>query len=405
MPTLTLNPSAEHSVWSLTPYSVIETMLAFVKPSQSPDVRVRSECTTSTRKSVDPYRWPQNAPAAPNISDVDSISRVRETAPTSKSFRVNLSDDDAKSTSGDNAPRSATNQNSSPIASFPPKSAQLVASKSSGRQILQCSGKVGPGRRCEKSSARSELSDVWFCSVHNPTAIYAAPWYCADHVNQNESKSPGPAAAKDPSLPVIPSLATDENSLNNNRRTKARQSLAKKISLPSDLSEFIPDCFSDDLKSEIRAKLEQPLSKSDKPGFIYVFEITDPNAEIDDYIHLKIGMASDVMSRLKTWEKQCLAFNFSCIGQWQVSYRGRMEQLIHLELDGLAAYFATSGYKGRINVGKCVCGTKHREIFSFRCSEVAMVTHGTRYEGTGGWEAILKGMIERWERFIETYYV
>ncbi|TDL15599.1 hypothetical protein BD410DRAFT_902498 [Rickenella mellea] len=350
-------------------------------------------------------------------------STCRKNAIPCKGAKVNLSNP----TSDGNCPRSPIGTTRHLGVSHDPKPAISALKKALVGRSLQCSGTVVSGRQCLRRSAGSELSDVWYCYTHKPdnvqcsgttlkgnqclrkTPNYPAPWYCWQHLKQ--SKSAAPAVVKVKSPPFSSHTVTGENTLNSARRPQPRRKQAGRLSLPPHIEGFIPKFFSDEKKAKIRAKMEQPLTDPDGPGLVYVFEITDPDAPIDDFIHLKIGMTIDVMNRLKTWRRDCRPLQFSWTGDWKVSYRRHIERLVHLELDGLVEYFeeryisAHDRYEGRINSGPCVCGTKHKEIFSFRRSEIHRLTLGTRYEGTDGWTGIVKGMVQRWERYAEKYSV
>ncbi|TDL15606.1 hypothetical protein BD410DRAFT_808787 [Rickenella mellea] len=122
--------------------------------------------------------------------------------------------------------------------------------------------------------------------------------------------------------------------------------------------------------------MAQIFSKKATPGFIYVFEITDPDAPIDDFVHLKVGFAKDVMERLQNWRTQCQPLQFTWVGDWEVSHCRRIEKLLHSELDGLIEYL-----------------------------ESTCTSHHDNYKEMDGWESILpmRGMVEKWEKFIEKY--
>jgi len=47
----------------------------------------------------------------------------------------------------------------------------------------------------------------------------------------------------------------------------------------------------------------EPISASDKPGYIYCYKIEGPNDP--GYVHLKVGRAVKINERLTAWIREC----------------------------------------------------------------------------------------------------
>ncbi|KAI0956795.1 hypothetical protein AcW1_005389 [Taiwanofungus camphoratus] len=172
--------------------------------------------------------------------------------------------------------------------------------------------------------------------------------------------------------------------------------------------------------------MEKPLSDADEAGYIYTFEIRDPGDP--DQIHLKIGRTTKLVKRLDQWNKQCgskeqiLRGYHPCTvdpdersllkGRVRSGEPGpwchRLERLVHLEIADLALYAPHynaqfPNTKARLQASKTVekkpcsdCGMLHKEIFTF-----TRVKDGA-YNGRE-WEYLVKPVIEKWARFLETY--
>ncbi|KAF5372994.1 hypothetical protein D9758_001597 [Tetrapyrgos nigripes] len=125
-----------------------------------------------------------------------------------------------------------------------------------------------------------------------------------------------------------------------------------------DFVDYIPDYLSPDTQVALRVEMEKARSSSDVEGYIYAFEIRDPDDKKN--IKLKVGRTVNVVKRLNEWSKQCGSkeqvlrgwfpgavedddddSNASLMkGRVRAGGQGvwchRLERLIHLELADLA---------------------------------------------------------------------
>ncbi|KAL1677029.1 hypothetical protein EV122DRAFT_215066 [Schizophyllum commune] len=207
-----------------------------------------------------------------------------------------------------------------------------------------------------------------------------------------------------------------------------------------DFKDWIPEYLEPDTKVALRAEMEKSRTLSDEPGYIYTFEIRDPNSP--STIKLKVGRAVNLNKRIDQWGKQCSSKEQVLRGWYpgivepddsdhpvpdgavslmkgrvrpgaKGAWCHRLERLIHLELADLAlgqAYLDhhwpnvdkptgnAVGANGMGNGGgKCVdCGQIHKEIFEF-----VRVRKG-KYKGKE-WESIVKPVIEKWGAFVDAY--
>ncbi|KAL0580442.1 hypothetical protein V5O48_001595 [Marasmius crinis-equi] len=69
-----------------------------------------------------------------------------------------------------------------------------------------------------------------------------------------------------------------------------------------DFADYIPEYLHPDTQVALRVEMEKPRSSSDVEGYIYTFEIRDPNSKT---IKLKVGRTVNVVKRLNQWGKQC----------------------------------------------------------------------------------------------------
>ncbi|KAK0458556.1 uncharacterized protein EV420DRAFT_1543096, partial [Desarmillaria tabescens] len=222
-----------------------------------------------------------------------------------------------------------------------------------------------------------------------------------------------------------------------------------------DFADYIPSYLAPDTQVALRVEMEKARSQSDVEGYIYTFEIRNPDDS--KTIQLKVGT-------LNEWGKQCGSKEQVLRGFYPGSvgdggdetslmkgrvilpeggnedvWCHRLERLIHLELADLAvnaaylqpgwkpfskgkgkgpaqskAVFPTespsvsspkrrNGRGGRVGNGNggqgqpCKdCGTIHKEIFEFQ-----RITSGP-YTGRE-WDGIVKKVIEEWGVFVRTY--
>ncbi|KAH8991068.1 hypothetical protein EDB86DRAFT_2936514 [Lactarius hatsudake] len=192
-------------------------------------------------------------------------------------------------------------------------------------------------------------------------------------------------------------------------------------------SDWVPEYLQPATQIALRAEMQKARALSDVDGYIYAFEILDPDEK--KLINLKVGRATNLNRRMDQWGKQCGSKEQILRGFWpggmgkegvpmkglvQAGPKGpwchRLERLVHIELADLAtsAPYLEAGYpnveaskeadKGsKRDVKKCPdCSTMHKEIFTFE-----RATKG-RYKGKE-WESIVKPVIEKWGGFVEAY--
>ncbi|KAL6307961.1 hypothetical protein BKA93DRAFT_766686 [Sparassis latifolia] len=198
------------------------------------------------------------------------------------------------------------------------------------------------------------------------------------------------------------------------------------------VADWIPEYLQHSTQANLRLTMEKPISKADVPGYIYTFEIRDP--ENTEHIQLKVGRAVKLTKRIDEWSKQCGSKPQVLRGYWpsgvdtddgslmkgrvRVGEKGmwchRVERLVHLELADLAVnspYLDDDFPKTRAQPQDTPtreastrkktpcsdCDKIHREIFTFARSE------HSRYHGKE-WESLVRPVIEKWGGFVEAYF-
>ncbi|KAG9125416.1 hypothetical protein FRC07_007691 [Ceratobasidium sp. 392] len=161
-----------------------------------------------------------------------------------------------------------------------------------------------------------------------------------------------------------------------------------------DLETWIPQDLSRAIRKKIREKLEKSRPKTEDPGYVYAFEIIDPDTP--DEIHIKVGYSKDVARRLREWRGQCPSKKIVFRGCWPgdvesdkfygqdgkligtivpakpTNYPRLIERLVHLELKEVAAKslhlpLELRGPVKGMSKEPCLdCGKQHAEIFSFK---------------------------------------
>jgi len=194
---------------------------------------------------------------------------------------------------------------------------------------------------------------------------------------------------------------------------------------------YIPEHLQPDTKAALRVEMEKARSASDVPGYIYAFEIRDPDAP--GVFDIKVGRAVNLNKRVDQWSKQCGSKEQALRGWWPGSVDAgetsllkgrivagkkgacchRLERLIHIELADIVLHQphyhlgeeSDEESKSRSKKARLVrppkeacadCDTVHKEIFSFERPK------GGKYVGKE-WEKLVKPVIERWGRFVELY--
>ncbi|KAI6007840.1 hypothetical protein EDC04DRAFT_2781012 [Pisolithus marmoratus] len=210
-----------------------------------------------------------------------------------------------------------------------------------------------------------------------------------------------------------------------------------------EFKDYVPEYLRVDTQLALKEEMARVPSRSDRPGYIYTFEIRDPSAA--HLIQLKVGRTVNLKKRLDQWDKQCGSREQVLRGWWpgtvepgsdngangsllRAQMRAgdpgplchRLERLVHIELADLSLYApylepewpqtnnpeqslsAASSLSTALSAVKRAnrcpdCGVVHREIFSFRRPDAG------QYEGRE-WDLIVKPVIEKWGRFVKEYY-
>ncbi|KAG9090798.1 hypothetical protein FRC06_000872, partial [Ceratobasidium sp. 370] len=146
-----------------------------------------------------------------------------------------------------------------------------------------------------------------------------------------------------------------------------------------------------------------------------------------DEVHIKVGFSKVILKRLNEWEGQYDERGNQYVngavsllkGTFKpgeaVKYPRRIEKLIHMELEDVAAnslhlnpefmYSEEPGDRttasrrksSKIERKSCIdCGAVHREIFAFK-----RITSG-KLKGKE-WESIVKPIMEKWGSFVAEY--
>jgi len=207
-----------------------------------------------------------------------------------------------------------------------------------------------------------------------------------------------------------------------------------------EFSDWIPSYLDDETRVNLRTEMEKPVSASDKPGYIYAYEIRNPKTPKE--VHIKVGRAVNLVKRLDQWSKQCGSKEVILRGWWpgrvvdnedtgpsllrgriEAGEKGkhchRLERLIHLELSDLVvnkAYQRPEFLQKRPNSDhippalphaprsanklhreECPdCGQLHKEIFTFTRVESGKLKNKE-------WDMIVHPVIEKWGKFVEQY--
>jgi hypothetical protein len=216
---------------------------------------------------------------------------------------------------------------------------------------------------------------------------------------------------------------------------------SRKNGQPVKFEDWIPSYLHPDTQIALRAEMEKPRSTADEDGYIYAFQIVDPDDKA--LVHMKVGRTTKLTQRIHQWSKQCGSKEQVLRGFWpppnaksgegdgddaaddvgasllkgrvQAGPPGpnshRLERLIHLELADIVAnapyhdddwadmYDGPEGKEAppRRVRAKCPdCGAMHKEIFS-----LPKIRAGKNRRRE--WEKVVQPAIERWGRFVELY--
>ncbi|KDR81500.1 hypothetical protein GALMADRAFT_239483 [Galerina marginata CBS 339.88] len=208
--------------------------------------------------------------------------------------------------------------------------------------------------------------------------------------------------------------------------------------------DWIPPYLQPDTQVSLRIEMEKTRSQSDVHGYIYTFEIREP--QDTEIIKLKVGRAVNLVKRIDQWGKQCGSKeqilrgffpgtvepdedgNTGSLmkGRVKAGDKGpwchRLERLVHLELADLVSssiyldpawpkidasdksnaaennLVSSKDPNSSKNIATTCpdCGSVHKEIFEFR--------RWKRGKNKGKeWEVLVKPVVERWGKFVELY--
>ncbi|EMD34427.1 hypothetical protein CERSUDRAFT_117298 [Gelatoporia subvermispora B] len=312
---------------------------------------------------------PSAAPARPHSSSVIQTPASTSRKPAATPLQ--------RDTSNDSSPPSPS---STSATGPPPDSVRCSAITQKG---VRCSRKVQVGPALTRLDSTAEV--IRFCHQHVKQVLEPTGFYLE------------------------------------NKLTKTKQWI--------DYQPWIAEYLQPDTKAALREEMRKPRSEADELGFIYTFEIREPNNTKE--IHLKVGRTVKLNKRLDEWSKQCGSKEQVLRGWWPGTVeadngshlRGRVlpgdpglwchrvERLVHLELADLALNapylepeFPNVPAEGRDSTSPARprrkpcsdCGAMHKEIFSFPRPESG------RYKDQV-WELIVQPVIDKWGGFVAGY--
>jgi len=195
--------------------------------------------------------------------------------------------------------------------------------------------------------------------------------------------------------------------------------------------DWIPDHLQPDTKVALRVEMEKARTPSDVPGYIYTFEIREPDNTKS--VKLKVGRAVNLVKRIDEWGKQCGSkeqvlrgwypgidggkagslMKGRVMGGKKAAWCHRLERLIHIELGDLVETSVhldpawpkprprneskkSNGTNGSKRKACPDCGKMHQEIFEFQRYQKG------KKKGKE-WELVVKPVIERWGRLVDSY--
>ncbi|KAG9125415.1 hypothetical protein FRC07_007690 [Ceratobasidium sp. 392] len=162
-----------------------------------------------------------------------------------------------------------------------------------------------------------------------------------------------------------------------------------------DFEEWIPQDLSQATRTALMSKLTSPPSDNEYPGYVYAFEIIDPDTPHE--VHFKVGFSNNIARRLGEWRRQCPSKKIIYRACWPpnlgddsyvrnvssqlvgaiqpgkpTKYPKLIERLVHIELQDVEAnsLHLPPKFRGQSKVrmrARCVdCGRMHKEIFTFK---------------------------------------
>ncbi|KAJ4471578.1 hypothetical protein J3R30DRAFT_3299527 [Lentinula aciculospora] len=147
-----------------------------------------------------------------------------------------------------------------------------------------------------------------------------------------------------------------------------------------DFADYIPPYLHPDTQVALRVEMEKPRSQSDVEGYIYTFEIRDPNDPSPPTISLKVGRAVNVVKRLNQWGKQC--------GSKEQVLRGWYPGEVDTDSEEANDTVGQSLMKGRVKAGgRGVWCHRLERLIHLELADLAV--HAPYLQP--GWEAFNKG--------------
>ncbi|KAJ3935978.1 MAG: hypothetical protein NXY57DRAFT_337268 [Lentinula lateritia] len=255
-----------------------------------------------------------------------------------------------------NSPSAGLKQHGAPgrrRASSTPPTPTAGATGVSGQ--IQCSGVTKAGKRCTRLvKGGPALVNVW--GTNSPTSGDVER-FCHQHAK--ELLGPSGFYAR-----------------NQHRDGRQGQGLQEWI----DFNDYIPPYLHPDTQVALRVEMEKPRSQSDVEGYIYTFEIRDPNDPSPPTISLKVGRAVNVVKRLNQWGKQC--------GSKEQVLRGWYPGEVDNDSEEANDTVDQSLMKGRVKAGgRGVWCHRLERLIHLELADLAV--HGPYLQP--GWEAFTKG--------------
>lgn len=184
---------------------------------------------------------------------------------------------------------------------------------------------------------------------------------------------------------------------------------------------FIPDSLESQTQVQLKTAMVEKLTDADREGYIYIYEVQDPNKLHADILEFKVGRSYTPIKRVGQWENSCrsqrhiVRYIFPA-PEDQIMLTGmmrqgdpakfchRLERLIHLELADLSLNAPYLEMRDKDHVHKlatqprtrCIdCKKLHQEIFSFRKARSG-IHKEKEYQ-------MVKEVVDRWGLFVNEY--
>ncbi|KAG6831937.1 hypothetical protein H0H92_006538 [Tricholoma furcatifolium] len=301
------------------------------------------------------------------------------------------------------SPLGVTNNSASPkpprkrVTSSPSAVSQSESSSSSALGRQQCAGITKAGKRCSRQvKLGAYLAPV---QTEMPNGEWEPEVFCFQHVKELM----GPSGF-----------------------------YSRKDGTWIEFADYIPSYLHPDTQVALRVEMEKARSPSDVPGYIYAFEIRDPDAK--DTVKLKVGRAVNLVKRIDQWEKQCGSKEQVLRGYYpgptsKPDGDGRDDSLMkgrlkagdigpwchRMDLSASSMYLVPNWPNVSPQIGSpspstsmkrsvsnsaapepCPdCGSLHKEIFEFKQFK-------GRLKGQE-WESVVQPVIQKWGGFVAQY--